>query len=201
MLPNNASESDLNDKQLSPIRAWRAKESYHASVLKRTKEQDEKRKLKEEREKKNCMILGLADLASKNSARDFIDRANNREKDQKQKSHNPSMRADAEVNVRADMEKYRDDFNKEIDKITKTLKKYDDKRESQFFAAYKMKKEADEAEQRKLGIFQSHEDAYSNSGYRSGKSLSMAGRRRKTTFNADAYETSSRVSGARSQTQ
>lgn len=60
-----------------------------------------------------------------------------------------------------------------------------------------MKKEADEAEQSKKGIYTNMDESHSNSGYRSGKSLNMA-RRRKTTFNAEAYETSSRMSGARS---
>ena len=78
------------------------------------------------------------------------------------------------------MEKARDLFNKKLDGVNKQLKKYDDKRESQFFGAYKMKKEADEAEQHKLGIYQNHDDVHSNSGYRSGKSLSNLGRRRKT---------------------
>ena len=36
---------------------------------------DGKKKEKEEYDKKHCLILGLADLTSKNSARDFMERA------------------------------------------------------------------------------------------------------------------------------
>ena len=49
------------------------------------------------------------------------------------------MRAEAEGNTRAKMEKRRDKFFSEIALREKIIKKHDEKRESQFLAAYKMK--------------------------------------------------------------
>ena len=48
-----------------------------------------------------------------------------------------------------------------------------------FYDAYKMKEKADQVARESQGA-QHVDDSYSNSGYRSGKSFSMAGRRRKT---------------------
>ena len=68
---------------------------------------------------------------------------------------------------------------------------------------YKLKEQADLATRDSTGAL-NVEDSYSNSGYRSGKSFSMAAQRRRKTIQnmaGDAYETSSRVSGNRSQQQ
>ena len=55
---------------------------------------------KEERDKKNCLILGIADLASKNSARDFLDRAKEKDKHKmKQRAHS-QLTGEPEVDIK-----------------------------------------------------------------------------------------------------
>ena len=51
------------------------------------------------------MILGLADLASKNSARDFIERANEKSKSKMNLNRAMTSIADYDVDIKKDLEK------------------------------------------------------------------------------------------------
>lgn len=80
------------------------------------------------------MILGLADLTSKNSARDFANRANEKEKAIKGKvKKNQVQSVDVGAELRKGLDEHRKEFNKKLDGINKKLKKYDDGKEAQFF--------------------------------------------------------------------
>lgn len=118
-------DSETNSRPVSQITAWRQPDSLHWTLMRAERENEIKKKAKEELDKKNCLILGLADLSSKNSARDFAERAN--EKSKSKMILNDGLRriADQDAALKQDLEKNRTQFHAEFEEFDKKMKKYD----------------------------------------------------------------------------
>ena len=186
VLQKDDSRSDLNYGN-NPVYAWRSKNSHHMSLVrKKLKELQER----EENEKNHSQILGIhhekilgiADIASKNSARDFLDRANEKSKKQMNQYRAVSQQAHNEVDLKRDLEENKRTFNQEIARRKKELAQHDRVREANFFEAYQQKEIAD-----KLAREQSFDrletaavgaDSVSSNAYRSNTGSRLGVRRR-----------------------
>ena len=62
--------------------------------------EDDAKKDREEKEKKNSLILGIADLTSKNSARDFVQRANEKSKSKMNLNRAMTAIADCDADIK-----------------------------------------------------------------------------------------------------
>lgn len=187
MLIQDESNSDLQ-APLNSIVAWKHKNSHHKSLVREKRLEAAKKKEKEEYDKKHCLILGLADLTSKNSARDFMERAKEKSKQKRNLNSNLAAIADADIDIKQDLKKYKNEFNREVEIVNRKLRKYDKQKEDNFLEAYKQKELAD-AMARDVSIerFDSAGgggDSLSNGGFRSTTGSRLTGsfkRRRATT--------------------
>ena len=78
--------------------AWKQADSWHMNRVDMKRVAEKNKREKEERDKKNCLILGIADLASKNSARDFLDKA--REKDKHKMKQRAHSQLEPEIDIK-----------------------------------------------------------------------------------------------------
>ena len=90
---------------MSQIQAWKLPNSHHRKLVEKRRIQEKEKKDKEEREKKNSNILGIADLSSKNSARDFAQRATEKSKKTMNYSRALTAIADSDADIKQDYQK------------------------------------------------------------------------------------------------
>ena len=93
---------------------------------------------------KNPYRLGLADLTSKNSARDFMERANEKSKQKMNLNRNLTSIADYDVDIYQEKKKNEKEFKQFFKEFDKEMRAYDKKKEEAFFKAYKEKEKADD---------------------------------------------------------
>ena len=144
MHQKDGSEIDLATRPQNLITAWKEPKSLHYKLLGKSRIEEKQKKEKEEKEKKNSLILGIADLTSKNSARDFVQRANEKHKTKKNLSRALSHIAYNDDNLKEDYEENKDAFHKFFKDWNKKMRVYDDKKEEKFYEAYREKERADQ---------------------------------------------------------
>jgi len=118
--------------------------SHHRKLVRERIREETKKKDMEEKEKKNSNILGIADLTSKNSARDFVQRANDKSKQKMNLNRALTAIVDCDADLKQDYQKNKTAFEKFMSKETKRLSQYDSKKEEKFYDAYKEKERADQ---------------------------------------------------------
>ena len=100
--------------------------------MKRVNEKNKREK--EERDKKNCLILGIADLSSKNSARDFIDKAREKDKHKMKQRAGSSMKS--EVDIKDQLDQNKEKFNEIVKFYSKEISVEDRRFEDKFYEEY-----------------------------------------------------------------